>query len=220
MNKKTGIVIGVVILLLVVLGIVVFSMKNKNKTQTTSTMMTQPETQNSTTETTQGTLKSLFTSGKSVQCSYNNATADNSANVSGTVSVASGKMRGDFKTTTNETTVNTHMIVDSQNSYIWTDMSKQGFKFAITDQQQTSTAGKTQGPDMNQVANYSCQPWKADDSVFTLPSDITFSTFTMPTTAPNAAGGTQTGVSGQCSVCDNIPAGSGRDTCKAQLNCP
>jgi hypothetical protein len=217
MNKKTGIVIGIVILLLLLLGVGIFLMK-KPQSQIQTPKTEQPgTTQNAAPETAQGTLKSLLAMGKSVQCSFSNAATD-SAKVSGTLYVAGGKMRGDFQSTSGDTSINSHMIADSQNSYIWTDMNKQGFKFSITNQQQTNTAVKSQGPDMNQTIDYSCQDWVTDSSVFTLPSDITFSSFAVPTIT-NTTGTSPTGVSSQCAVCDNIPAGSGRDACKAQLHC-
>ncbi len=218
MNQKNKIVVGIVILLVVLLGGVFLTMnKSKSQTSTPSAKVGQPEMQKATTETAQGTLKSLVASGKSVKCSFSNSATD-SAKVSGTVYVSSGKMRGDFKTTSNDS-VSSHVIVDSQNSYIWTDMSKQGYKFAIANQQQTNAAGRSQGPDMNQTVDYSCQDWSVDGSVFALPTDITFTSPIMPA-ASSTTGGGSTGVSAQCAVCDNIPAGSGRDACKAQLRCP
>jgi hypothetical protein len=219
MNKKTGIVIAVVILLLLLLGGGVFLMTKKSQTPTTKTE--QPAAQNTTPETAQGTLKSLLANGKSVKCSFDNSASD-SAKSSGTVYVASGKMRGDFQVTSAETTTVSHMIVDSQNSYLWTDNSKQGFKFAVNQQEPTGTtsgtSGGSQGPDINQTVNYSCQDWSPDNSMFNLPSDITFSAFTVPT-VPVVTGASTGNTSSQCAVCDNIPAGTARDTCKAQLNC-
>lgn len=221
MNQKTKIVAGIIVLI-VLLGGGAFLMTKKPQPQasTLSAKIEQPEARKVTTETAQGTLKSLVASGKSVKCSFNNNNATDSAKVSGTVYVSGGKMRGDFKTTSgNSDSVNSHVVVDSQNSYIWTNTNKQGYKFAIADQQQTNTVRKSQGPDMNQTVDYSCQDWSVDSSVFTLPNDITFSSLAIPA-VPNATSRGSTGGSNQCAVCDNIPAGSGRDACKSQLKCP
>src|SRR5579859_5930351 len=80
---------------------------------------------------TSGTLRSLFTSGVSQKCTFNNK-ANGDAEVNGTIYAAGGKVRGDFQGNVGGSTVNSHVIVDSQTFYVWTDMSKQGFKFALT----------------------------------------------------------------------------------------
>ena len=63
-------------------------------------------------ESAQGSLKSLLTMGKTAKCTFSNKTE--SANVDGTVYVANGKMRGDFKTTYGKNTSSGHIIVDSK----------------------------------------------------------------------------------------------------------
>lgn len=166
MNQKVGITIGVVLLLLVLLGGGLFFLMKKNQTPSSVITPVQQEAKPIEPQTLQGTLKDLFTSGKSVKCSFDNNSTD-SAKVTGIVYVSGGKVRGDFSPAS-------HMVVDGQTSYLWTDMSKQGMKFAMT------TSDKTQGPDLNQQVGYSCQDWNSDATMFTLPADITFSAINIP----------------------------------------
>lgn len=214
MNKKIGIISVIVVLLLLLVGGGAYLAMKKTSP---SSLDTAPITQNSTANSSQGSLKSLFASGKSQKCTFNNTSTD-TTKVDGTVYVAAGKVRGDFQTTSNGTPLSSHMIIDSQTSYIWTDMSKQGFKMAIDTNQQTNTAANNQGPNMDQNVNYSCQGWSVDNSVFTLPADITFTSFTVPSAMPGGTNGTGAGTS-QCAVCDTIPEGANRDACKTQLHC-
>ncbi len=221
MNQKTGIIVGIVILLLVVVGIGGYLLMRKNPTPAPVIQAPQQQvTQQATPQETQGTLKSLMASGGSVQCSFTN-TATDSAKASGTAYISSGKMRGDFAMTVAGATRNSHIIVDGQTSYLWTDGIKQGMKFAMANPQPTTAAGgSNQGVDLNQSVSYSCQPWSADTSMFALPTDVTFMALTVPSTAPSTSGTGTTGVSAQCSACDNIPAGPAKDACKTQLHCP
>lgn len=207
MSKKVLIGVGLLLLIVILVGCGLFLIFRKGvKPQpvvekTEETMMTPEQPQ-----TLQGTLKDLFASGKSVKCSFDNSATD-SAKVTGIVYVSGGKVRGDFATNTKTLSVNSHMIVDSGTSYIWTDMSKQGMKFALTDQtQQPTSAGKSQAPDLNQQVSYTCQDWTATGSMFVLPSDITFASISGSTSA--------------CAACDYVPAGASRDACKTQLHCP
>jgi hypothetical protein len=122
------------------------------------------------------------------------------------------------------------MIVDSNYSYVWTDALKQGIKFQIDTPSANSTPetpSNNQTPDLNQQVNYQCSDWIEDDSFFIPPTDITFQSFSKPSSIPsntvknpNDTSTPSSSVSSQCAVCDNIPAGEGRDACKTQLQCP
>ena len=218
MNKNVAILIGVLIVFIVILG--AYSLTKKSPQSSTNQAPVTTE-KKSTTQTMQGTLRSLLSAGKSQKCTYSNKLK--SASINGTVYVANGKIRGDFTSGAEQTKVNGHMIVDSGYSYIWSDMSKQGIKMAIDLQQQqpTGSTANSQTPDINQTFEYKCQGWTEDATMFVLPSTITFSAVTLPGTQPSGAtpSGVMTNPAVTCSICDKIPAGSGRDTCRTQLHC-
>ncbi|OGD63755.1 hypothetical protein A2160_03715 [Candidatus Beckwithbacteria bacterium RBG_13_42_9] len=222
--NKTLIVVGLVLFLLVGGGLL---LTMKRSAEPTPSQQTAPAAQNNNSNNTgniEGTLKSLLSQGKSVKCTYTSKMDSTSSN--GTVYVANGKMRGDFQSTSPEITASGHIIVDSQYSYFWSDQSNQGIKMAVGGETVPSpTTQNNQALDLNQPVTYSCSDWTADSSLFTLPKDVTFSTFNLPSLPP-ASGSDSHPASGtvspanQCAVCDNIPQGTARDTCKAQLNCP
>lgn len=215
MNKK--ILIVLIILILIGVGVYLFT-KKPSQSIKQETVNSQDNTTNTENKTTQGTLKSLLTAGKSQKCTYSKNLE--SVSLSGTVYISNGKMRGDYVSGTEQMKVNGHMIVDGQYLYSWTDLSKQGTKMAINQEAQTpATASEntsSQASDMNQAFEYVCQGWTEDASVFIVPSDITFSALTLPSANVSPSTGTNTSA---CAVCDNVPEGQARDTCKTQLNC-
>lgn len=217
MNKKSGIIIVIIIILLLLGGGLFLAMRKTNPSSQTASG-TQEGTQTTTPLKSSGTLdsslKGLLTNGSSVKCTLEN-TSTTDAKLTGTIYVTKGKLRGDMVSSMNGSTINTHIIDDATNLYMWTDLSKTGYKFAVTDQQAASANNKFQS--LSQPINYSCNSWTVDDSLFTLPADITFSSITLPA-VPAGANGTGTGMS-QCAACDQIPAGANRDACKTQLHC-
>lgn len=217
MNKNVAILIGVLIVFIVIFGTYSLTKKSPQSLTTQTPVTTEKK---STTQTIQGTLKSLLLAGKSQKCTYSNKLE--SASINGTVYVANGKIRGDFTSGTEQTKVNGHMIMDSGYAYVWSDMNKQGIKMAIDLKQQlpTGSPANSQTPDINQTFEYKCQEWAEDSTMFILPSTITFSTVALPGTQPSGA--TPSGTINPavaCSICDKIPAGSGRDVCRTQLHC-
>jgi hypothetical protein len=222
--NKNSLIVGGILLLLILIAIGIFVLKGKNTVQKAGNQGVQENTTANQTippnsaETIQGTINSLLTGGKSVKCTFSDK--KESASIEGTIYVANGKMRGDIKTSTDKTTIINHMVVDSQYSYLWTDMDNKGFKFTNSNNNtNTNTSQNNQAADLNKTYNYNCQGWSADNSLFTPPSNITFSTLTIPSIKPN--NGTSSGISNssKCDVCTNVPEGTARDTCKTQLNC-
>ncbi len=213
MNKK---VLVIVVVLLLLLGGGAYVMSRTSSAPASGTTMTASPTAAPTTAQTQGTLKSLLTAGKPQTCTF---TSQN-GNTTGTLYVADGKMAGDFTTTTQGNTVTAHVIVASGFSYVWTGMTKMGFKMALTDLQPTP-GQNSQSVGLNETVSYSCKDWSTDTTKFTLPTDMTFSTIKIPTTSVQTGATTSggTGASSACSACDNIPAGAAQTACKTQLHC-
>jgi hypothetical protein len=220
MKKSVG--IGVLLLLLLIGGF--FLLKKTPSTVVSpeqKVAVTPQVSQMNKEETIQGSIKSLIAGGKAVKCSFSKTT--NEVTIAGTVYAGNGKVREDYSSTAAKTAVEGHMIVDGKTGYMWNDaMKDQGFKFDMTAPQPTSGASKkSQTPDINQDINFSCQGWNVDNAVFALPAGVTFSSLTVPAavTSGDANNPVQGSGSTSCSVCNNIPAGAGRDSCKAQLHC-
>jgi len=221
MNKKLGVIIVIIILLLLGGGAFVMSHKSTKPTVSTTLPTAIPtETTAAANTGTLGSLKSLMTSAIPQTCTF---TSQKQATTNGTIYISGGKLRGDFTSTNQGQTINGHMLVDSGYSYIWTDLNKRGMKVAVTEGQ-TSGSTTSQGMDLNQAVSYTCKPWVPDASKFTLPTDITFMTFTMPKVAApsgaTASGSSSSGgaVTTPCSACDSLPVAA-QSVCKTQLHC-
>ncbi len=220
MNKTILAAVAVI----VILGIGAFAYKSMKQPGSTGSSSQTGMTKQTTAQTAEGTLKSLLAMGQSVQCTF--STTNEGAKSDGTVYVSNGKMRGDFKTVSDKMNVNNHMIVDGQYSYVWSDQSKQGMKMELKKEETSSPTGapangQQNGPNLNEKVNYTCKPWSANAEMFALPSGITFMTFAVPSAAPSGAATQEatTPAAGNCSICDQVPEGPGRDACKAQLHC-
>jgi hypothetical protein len=230
MDKRIIMVIGVLAVLLLIGGGAFYAMKPKitsgpatNEGNLSAANQNNPT---GTPQSIQGTLKNLLTEGKSVSCTYTNNQANYAT--SGTVYVANGKMRSDFKSTmADKPETSGHIIVDGTYSYVWTDQNNQGFKVLMAQPTTSPAAGQTggsQGPDLNQQVNYTCNSWTPDNSMFSLPANVTFQEFKIPTIAVTGTGENPAANSGDntnpaCAACNNVPAGPGRDACKTQLHC-
>lgn len=167
---------------------------------------------------TQMSLKELWASANSQKCTF----ADAESNTSGTVFVSQGKMRGDFSTRSQNQTLNSHMIVDQNTSYVWTEGSTQGMKISID--KITSTAESTQSGqvDINKKTNYHCESWNPDPAVFVLPSEIIFNDFgnLLPQVkaSGSATGGAGINLKSACDACDKL-SGAAKEQCRSALSC-
>jgi hypothetical protein len=153
------------------------------------------------------TLKDLLAQGIAQKCTFDQ----------GTVYVAGGKVRADFGVTADSKTTKSHMIVDGDTSYIWTEDSATGYKMT-TNPNASPEAAPTAAPgalDVNKEADYVCGAWVTDASYFTLPKNIAFtdlSSMMNPSAAP------ATGNSQQCSYCDTL-SGDAKASCLSALKC-
>jgi len=184
-------------------------------------------------------LSDFLSMNATLKCTF----SDKTNSSSGTVYVSNGKMRGDFTSQDNSAATQTHMVNDSSYIYYWTDGQKNGYKMSLatiknetphismSPSHGTSDQGQTQGMDMHQQSNYSCGPWVVNSSLFTVPSDITFTDYSAmmqgssSQSAPHeGAAATQEGTqmhgnAAMCAQCDKAPAGSARSQCLATLHC-
>jgi len=198
MNKKVLIVIGVV-LLLALGGWFYMNSKKANVAPATETATgtQQPSAATS--------LKDLITKGIAQTCTFTND------GTSGSVYVSGGAVRGDFDTVANGATTKSHMIVKDNSSYIWTDGQTTGIKMTYDpNATPAASASATSGSfDAGANMNYKCSAWLADSGKFTLPTGVTFTSFTPPSTGATSS---------QCSYCDSL-TGDSKTQCLTALKC-
>jgi len=205
--KKNAVIVAIVVLLaLLVGGYLLLKAKGTNKVSgnPTTTQDSSPKS-----------LRDLLMSGVAEKCTFSE----------GVTYIASGKVRGDFSMTTDGKTTNSHMIVDGKTSYIWTDGSTTGFKTTIPDEtaatptsQTTNTTVNSSASSFDQKADYKCEAWSVDQTLFTLPAGVTFKDMNVliPSMAPTTQ--TTSGSNSQCSYCNNL-TGDSKVQCLAALKC-
>lgn len=207
MNKKI-ILVGA-LLLLIAGGYFMFTKSSKNS----------PDTSGQSANSAPKSLKDLLTAGVAQKCTF--SMTQESGNQSGTTYITNGKLRGDFTSQANGKTMETHMIVSGNTSYVWQEGEKEGFKSSFDPSTSVSgseaqSASTTASLDFNKQGDYKCSAWVVDESMFTPPSDVKFNDFSQlmkPTTS-----GTGQGESSQCSVCDSL-SGDDKTQCRTALSC-
>lgn len=225
MNKTVLIVVAIVILLLLGGGAYVAMSKktspgdsNNANPQTGVNTYAQP-----TSSSVQKSLKDLLLAGATEKCTYTDKLS--SADISGTTYVSGGKVRTDYTTTTSETTVAGHMIVDGTTSYVWTDGQQTGFMMKFDPGKTAPTGGageRQQSVDPNKTMNYNCTVWALDNSVFTPPTEVKFTDYSSIMIPPKGNGNTTTPSASDnsqaCSAC-NYLSGDQKTQCLTSLKC-
>jgi hypothetical protein len=212
--RNIGIIIAAVVII-VALGVggVLFLKYSQPPAMTNDEAMssTKAPAANSTT----GTILSLLSGGKTVTCVFTSSDKKET----GTVFVADKKFAGDYTSTDNNGKQTTgHMVSDGINVYVWGSALTNGFKMSLTaTKNAVQGAQSAQSVNLNQNVDLKCSPWVADNSKFTIPTNIEFTDITqiMQQAAPSVTpqGGTQTGAS----PCDQIPAGAAKTACENAL---
>jgi hypothetical protein len=126
-------------------------------------------------------LKSLIAYQGTQKCTFENSTENSDS--SGTVYVANGEMRGDFTSTAQGQTFDSHMIVKGNTSYVWGSSMPGGFKMSFDSMAAPGGSSNSGAVDPNAPVNYSCGSWDADASLFELPASVEFrdlTSFTVP----------------------------------------
>ncbi len=169
MNNK---VIGAIVVV-VLIGLIAYfawgKKDNSNSVESTtqSTDTTQPAEQSTVSP---QSLKDLLASGTAQKCTFSDSGSQ------GTFYVSSGKARGDFSSTSEGKVMTTHMIMDGQTTYFWTEGSTQGFKTMVAAGTAAAAppTGQNQGVDPNKKVDYSCSGWSADSSMLVPPASVQF----------------------------------------------
>jgi hypothetical protein len=162
-------------------------------------------------------LKDLMAMGDHQACTY----TDEKTGSTGTIYIGKGDVRGDFSSQVNGKTVQSHMIENATDMYIWTDEQKQGMKVSLTAAKKVAGNVDMKTIDLNQTVSYSCKAWSIEPGSFDVPSEVTFQDFSK---MMNDVGNMKLQTTGNpsnvaaCSACDNLPADS-QPQCKAALHC-
>ena len=179
-----------------------------------------------------GSLKDILGIGKNVVCTISESTATSS--VSGTVYISGTNMSGQFTTVDSSGTHSANMIRNNDDVYAWT--GTQGAKILLSAMENVSTQNTQtrmrSSVDLNQNVHYSCTPWTVDQTKFTVPTTVKFidvqammnthAGAAVPGVTGSASGsvtGSVTGSTANCSVCNKVPAGPGRDQSTAMMHC-
>lgn len=225
------VVIGILVVITLILTGAGFTWFKNNSDQKSTTEAAaspsaseSPAVQASVSSDTRVTLKDLFASSKSQKCSF----SDSSTGSTGMIYTSNGKMRGDFTSKANGQMATSHMIVENQVSYVWTDASNQGVKMSyekvaqLTSATASAQASVTTMPiSLDQKVSYQCDAWVVDPVLLTLPTTVKFNDFSslIPQIKSSASGSATTDTkSAACSACDQL-SGAPRDQCRKALSC-
>lgn len=228
MNKKT-LIVGVILLLLLVGGTLIFSKKTvaPQKEKGTAMMKQNVSPKN---ESTMMSLSELLTSGKTQSCSYD-YTDETSGKMSGNVFLSGGKMRSDYSITDKAGTETTGSIInDGTNLYIWSSAMSEGLKMAVSEEMKKDMAN-SQGEaakyvDMNKKINYHCDAWTLNTTSFTPPTNVKFTDYSAMMKQAQEMQKAQQSSSGagdmkaaQCAACESLQNVDQKTQCKTALKC-
>lgn len=97
----------------------------------------------------------------------------------GKVFINGEKLRGDFTTSVQGMNVKSSLIVRDGFAYAWTSMTSTGYKLPVSIDDSGNVKAGTSGSyawNAEQIGDYDCKPWTANESQFTIPTSITFKT--------------------------------------------
>lgn len=165
------IILGVVGVVVIAAGLYYFVPKN-SPSDGDSQEVAQPQEAG----TFSGSFEDLARRGGDWKCTFSMDTQMGASR--GTVYVSGEKIRGDFESEAPIVgKVESHMIADKTHTYTWTSMMPQGFKIKRTDggglMNESAKTSDTM-VDANMKMSYDCNPEKAAESMFVVPSTITF----------------------------------------------
>lgn len=118
---------------------------------------------------------------ESYQCVvYQYIDEDMTQTTEGLVFLSNGKVRGNFTTNVSGMNIVSSIIIKDNNTYTWSDIAPFGVKTKIkefnTQENHTGTTNLNGTYIWNekQIGDYDCQDWVVDESVFEVPSSVTF----------------------------------------------
>lgn len=186
MNRNT--IIGIAIaIILVILGIWYYSSNTANMPLSANLNVIDSQTnangsqgsQTKTTPANPNTFKGIFDQSGNHQCVYDQVNPSNRSN--SIIYIADGKMRGEFRTMTAETTSANIMIYTGGYLYSWKEGATVGTKSSIKSIAELPqvipsdlTSGAVFGTSIDNVS-WDCHYWLKDIKTFVVPTNVTFS---------------------------------------------
>ncbi len=169
-SKKTwGIVAGVIVVL--VAGYLIFSGGKADENKYTEDLEKEEQTAK------KMAFSEFVKKGESSKCEVKQYVGDMTSK--GTVYIDGERIRGDFSTIIDGKTMTSSFILRDGNSYTWSSaLPSMGFIVKV-DNGVRGDEGESMSATYNwnaeQIGDYNCEPWVADQSMFALPRGVTFS---------------------------------------------
>lgn len=114
--------------------------------------------------------------GGAYKCTVNQSVSG--TDTTGVVFIDAGLMRGTFETESQGAKVSTNILVRDGYTYTWSSNMPQGIKMAIKKDEAVANANVgtsgTYAWNAEEVGDYDCIAWNADQATFTLPAGIVF----------------------------------------------
>lgn len=221
MNKVLAIGIPVAIVL-VVGGFLLspFSPLKKPSSETAPSTQTQTVTEDGAMqeESFLGTVTDLLKLGKNFECTFD-TTDEAGNNTEGTVYVTGNRMRGHFMMSQPDGTIfEGNTIQNGEYGYTWFEGQNQGTKLKLEEPEGDAMEKDDTSADFtDDTVDYKCKTWLVDNSMFVPPTDIEFQDITASVQEIEEVMQEVTGE--QCTVCEQLPAGQGREECLQSLGC-
>lgn len=194
MNKNVLIIVAAIVVVGAGIGTVLV-LNNRddkptvNESQTENIQNTENIDQTSENNTTTESIRALLTKGESQECTF--SYEESGTSVSGTAYFSNQEqLRLNFKSQGSTESQDGSMIIKDGQQYFWDNNTKQGVKFAFSQEEAESSQqqSQSQGIDPSKDINFTCKAWEVDSAFFTPPTDVKFtdlSAITMPGSTQN-----------------------------------
>ncbi|HEX5798221.1 MAG TPA: hypothetical protein VFX79_02595 [Candidatus Saccharimonadales bacterium] len=207
-----AIIIAVVALAVVGGGAYYVTSKEDNKQQSAGSESSAQGEPNS--------IKGLLAQNKNVTCTFN-STDDSGNQTSGTVYIASERMRGDFTfKASGEAEQQSNVLRDSEYQYFWQEGADTGFKSKITEAEdvegQDSENTQEQSVDQDAEYDFDCSDWSVDESMFDAPDGVEFIDYSAQIEQSKQL--QQNATDQQKKACASITNESARQACENAVN--
>jgi hypothetical protein len=159
----------------------------------------------------------ILKSGKDQKCTFTRKDAN--VESTGTVYFSKGKMHGEFDVAAQGQSFKASMTSDGTDVYTWSSMMPQGVKTAVRSGAENDP--NNQSYDLDDMMDYDCTSWKADQAVFELPKDIKFMEVKADAmvTPPAASTDAAAMKAQQCASCELLTDATQKTQCKAAFSC-
>lgn len=169
--------ISIIIAVVIIIGGYLL-LKNNSPKEAVSTT----ETSATSTQTPTGkkmAFSQFMKQGGSYKCTVNQYLGDiGGASTQGTTYINDGMVRAEYSSTVQNIKIDTSLIVRDGYTYTWSSMMpNSGFKMKAVANDKPDTNVSASGSysfNADQIGDYNCEAWKADASLFVVPTNITF----------------------------------------------